>query len=445
MRPLELGRTPIAKVRNAEALVDAIARVTKLTPRAIRNRVTRTRRGRTLVRSVFEDHWPSRLDELGAEPGKELAEDRTLLAELARLLGGHSVDISKRLRASPDAPARESLRDAWPDARPMSRATILDMSVQQARGRGNLEALAKEIGVEPARFARRIGRAHGSMLVARAVEDLLLTDAGSGNEGSLFDRYELTGKEWPGGFGVVREARDLRPPGRLVVLKWPRGGANTTKALEKEYAFAVDLRHEGLVSYYDFERAPDGMPVLVIEHGGEALRDRLERKRYSVPDAIALCRKLANALDYLSKRQRAHLDLHPGNVLIDDKGEPRITDFGISRHLRGSPGETSVTSAVPGHFPGFAAPEVERRTGTRRSDQYSLAFVFLSCVCGVHGGFECFDNHVFPRTLTRAQVAAFKRATSSSPANRFPTCMAFVDAMEEARKPALLEVLFGSR
>lgn len=79
---------------------------------------------------------------------------------------------------------------------------------------------------------------------------------------------------------------------------------------------------------------------------------------------VSMCEPLE--ADYaVDEHHLAHLDLHPGNVLVDSKGEPRITDVGISRRLVGPIGSTVMTWAIAGHFPRFAAPEVESKKASR--------------------------------------------------------------------------------
>jgi hypothetical protein len=440
MRPLALGRTPVATVRESDALVDAIAAVTGLRRGAVRNRADGAH-GQRHVRTVFGDRWPTRLDELGAEPGGDLAKDSKLVSELARLLGREPADVAAGLRAKPKTLAKDSLRALWTVGEDHSGAALLNLTVQQARGRGEARALAKSIGVDPARFSRRIRSAHGAMLVRNAIVDLLPQEVGPMAAGMRFGRYQLDGRTWEGGYGIVREAWDCgTTPKHRVVLKWPKGDTKSIETLEGEYERARDLRHPGLVGYFAIQRESGGSPVLVIGHGGTSLVERLEKTRFDVPDSIALCRKLASALDYLGEKNLAHRDLHPGNVLVDAEGEPRITDFGIARRLVGGPGKTGVTSQVFGYFAGFAAPEVERgRSASRSSDQFSLALVFLACVCG--GGEEaldCEERGKFP--LTGRQIDAFRRARSTSPGARFPSCAAFVDALA---RPGLFARLLG--
>lgn len=429
LRALALGRTPVSGIREDEPRVDAIAEITGLRRGAVRNRA-KSANGKTHVRVVFADRWPSRLDELGAEPCSVVLEEAGLLEELGRLVRAKPTALKKELGTTPRGTVRDVLAGRWPSATALTRETVLGMSVQQARGAGELAVLATLLGIEPGRFSRRLKSAHGAMLVKNAFADLMDPPVAP-KPGFTLGRFELTGREWKGGFGHVREAFDRsHDPKRKVVLKWPNGDAQSIKVLEQEYERARELRHPGLVGYYELRREEDGSPVLVIEHGGMSLEEKLKTTLFTVPEALTLCKSVAEALDYLVEEHKlAHLDVHPGNILVDSKGVVRLTDFGISRHIVGSPGNTQATSAVPGHFPRFAAPEVESAKASRRSDQYSLALVFLVCIAGRDEAIACIDRDELPEDLSAKQREAFWRARSESPAKRFASCGALVAAL----------------
>ncbi len=429
LRALALGRTPVSGIREDEPRVDAIAEITGLRRGAVRNRA-KSANGKTHVRVVFADRWPSRLDELGAEPCSVVLEEAGLLEELGRLVRAKPTALKKELGTTPRGTVREVLAGRWPSATDLTRDTLLGMSVQQARGAGELAVLATLLGIESGRFSRRLKSAHGAMLVKNAFADLMESPVAP-KPGFTLGRFELTGREWQGGFGQVREAFDRsHDPKRKVVLKWPNGAAQSIKLLEQEYERARELRHPGLVGYYELRREEDGSPVLVIEHGGMSLEEKLKTTLFTVPEALTLCKSVAEALDYLVEEHKlAHLDVHPGNILVDSKGVVRLTDFGISRHIVGSPGNTQATSAVPGHFPRFAAPEVESGEAKRRSDQYSLALVFLVCIAGRDEAIACIDRDELPEDLSAKQREAFWRARSESPAKRFASCGALVAAL----------------
>ena len=444
MRPLALGVLAVVELRKSDSLIAAVSELTRLSPRVVLNRAKRLH-GRRLVRNAFVDRWPARVDELRAEPAHELLREPALVAEIARLLRLDMAVVSKHLEMAPSLSAGAALLPIVADLAPISRNDALHLIVSQARSR-NVVGIADLLNLDEAVLRRRLRRAHGAMLVKNALADLLPAVATPVRGWDLhFGRFALTGAQWSGGFGDVREALDQSAsPPRRVVLKWARR-TDANAVLEGEYERARDLRHPGLVGYFQCQHEPDGTPVLVIEHGGTSLKSILADRKFSVRDALGLCRKLALALDYLARRKLAHRDLHPGNILLGDHDEPRITDFGIARRLRGVGGSTTVTSPVVGHYPDFAAPEVKRGTASQSSDQYSLALVFLSCVCGMDEALDCIDRDEFPPSLSQEQVEVFRVARSESPARRFASCTAFVDKLAAAQGPGWLTRIFGSR
>ena len=96
--------------------------------------------------------------------------------------------------------------------------------------------------------------------------------------------------------------------------------------------------------------------------------------------AVVLTAKLASALSALHRRQVLHRDIKPSNILLDQAGEPRITDFGLAR-LQAAPGVTQQ-----GFFlgtPSYASPEQAVGDGLdERSDLYSLGIVLFEMLTG---------------------------------------------------------------
>ena len=101
-------------------------------------------------------------------------------------------------------------------------------------------------------------------------------------------------------------------------------------------------------------------------------------------DVLAIGIKLAGALETAHQAGILHRDVKPSNILINDYGEPQLTDFGIA-HMAG--GFVTGTGAITGS-PAFTAPEVlAGRTPTAKSDVYSLGAV-LFCLLTGHAVFE---------------------------------------------------------
>ena len=163
----------------------------------------------------------------------------------------------------------------------------------------------------------------------------------------------------------------------------------------------------------------EGRPYIVMElAGGGSVADRL--RDGAPPEQLALdwLRQAAAALDAAHARGIVHRDVKPANLLIDDYGAIRITDFGIAF-------DEDRTLTLAGEVlgtAGYLAPEQARGDRcTAASDRYALAVVARELLTGRRDG--------VPSASARP---ALERALAENPAERYPTAAAFVDELDAA-------------
>jgi WD40 repeat protein len=171
-----------------------------------------------------------------------------------------------------------------------------------------------------------------------------------------------------GGMGVVYQARQVGL-NRLVALKQLRPGADRDLArLRVEARALARLQHPNIVQIYELlEHAGRAYLVLELVSGGP-LSALLEGKPWPPRETAALVRTLAGAVQYAHERGVVHRDLKPANVLLGGDSSaretmdqsaplatPKITDFGIAKHLAGDPGETREGDVLG--TPSYMSPE----------------------------------------------------------------------------------------
>src|SRR6185295_9717295 len=118
---------------------------------------------------------------------------------------------------------------------------------------------------------------------------------------------------------------------------------------------------------------------------GPDLAGRIESKgRLSVEETIATLRPIADAVDYAHEQGVVHRDLKPSNIILDSKGRPYLTDFGLGKHFDKSQGLSSPGIALgtlaymaPEQFSGLTEPALAGRI-----DVYALACVAWTCLTG---------------------------------------------------------------
>ncbi|MCA9217750.1 MAG: serine/threonine protein kinase [Planctomycetales bacterium] len=172
--------------------------------------------------------------------------------------------------------------------------------------------------------------------------------------------YELIQEIARGGMGVVYRARDHRLD-RDVALKVVLAGEFASdEAIERfqfEASAAAQLDHPHIVPIFDVgqEAGRHYFAMGLVE--GQDLAKAVSENLYDPRDAAKLIIKLASALQYAHDRGILHRDLKPANVLLDERQEPRLTDFGLAKSLKlESDSELTKTGQLLG-TPTYMAPE----------------------------------------------------------------------------------------
>lgn len=182
-----------------------------------------------------------------------------------------------------------------------------------------------------------------------------------------------------GGMGVVYKARDILND-RVVALKVLNVGITpserATVRFKRESELIGRLSHPGIVRLFE-SGAHCGHPFYSMEFvDGASLATMTREGPLSVRDAAQILEKMARAISYAHEHQVVHRDLKPSNVLVDSRGEPRVTDFGIAREL-GSSSDLTLSRQILG-TPSYMAPEQLRGgkgLGDTRADIYALGAV----------------------------------------------------------------------
>lgn len=194
-------------------------------------------------------------------------------------------------------------------------------------------------------------------------------------------RYEIRELLGQGQHGKTWKAWDtLSNPPKFCVIKEPLGSLSAIKELEAESAAAGLLYHKNIVPVLEFNHT-DGFLVEEFVQGRSLqgkLREDVRNGTWLASDkATEIFTQVLEGLEYAHEKSRVHGDVKPGNIMLPDVGEARLTDFGVSRFVSG----VSVSGGAPwdpsrAGSSSYSAPEVlSNKQWSAQSDLFSAGMI----------------------------------------------------------------------
>ncbi|HWB98278.1 MAG TPA: protein kinase, partial [Bryobacteraceae bacterium] len=198
----------------------------------------------------------------------------------------------------------------------------------------------------------------------------------------LADRYRIVDLVGRGGMGEVYRANDLKLNQPVALKFLPEALARDQRALERfhnEVRIGLQVSHRNVCRVYDIGEF-EGQTYLSMEYvDGEDLGTLLRRIGRFPPDrALEIARSLCAGLAAAHEKGVLHRDLKPANVMINSRGEVRITDFGLAGltdHIQGR----DIRSGTPAYM---APEQLAGKEVSIKSDIYSLGLVLYEIFTG---------------------------------------------------------------
>jgi len=199
--------------------------------------------------------------------------------------------------------------------------------------------------------------------------------------------YQILEEIGRGGMGVIYRARQ-RHSRRIVALKrilsYHADSQETLARFRREAQAAASLDHPNILPIYEVSECDDGLPFFSMKFaGGGSLLDAAPALRGEPRRAVALMAKVARAVQYAHGQGILHRDLKPGNILLDGRGEPLVSDFGLAKWLDTS-SHLTRTLTIFG-TPGYIAPEQVNGSSGKlgpTADVYSLGAILFDLLAG---------------------------------------------------------------
>lgn len=269
--------------------------------------------------------------------------------------------------------------------------------------------------------------------------------------GQKIGRYQILELLGEGGMASVYKAHDSRLE-REVAIKVIRREAFLLedmdvllKRFEREAKSVGRLSHPNIVGVLDYGEH-EGAPYLVMVYvPGGTLKEWLG-KPMPWRDAIQLLLPIAHALEYVHDRNIINRDVKPSNILMTEKGQPMLTDFGLIKAFGEKDKEmTNLTGSGTGlGTPDYMAPEQWTGEATTQSDLYALGVVLYEMITGYRPYIADTPAGVLlkqanePLPLPKSYIPNLPQdvesvlliALAKEPANRYPNMHSFVKELQ---------------
>ncbi|MDP9114822.1 MAG: serine/threonine protein kinase, partial [Acidobacteriota bacterium] len=264
-------------------------------------------------------------------------------------------------------------------------------------------------------------------------------------------RYRIIGELGRGAMGVVYKAQDPAI-GRMIAVKTIRLGDLTEESererlrerLFREAQSAGILSHPGIVTIYDIAEEGELAYIFMEIVNGPPLDKML--KAAQTPDKetlLSILRQVAAALDYAHKKGIVHRDIKPANIMVHEDGTAKVTDFGVAKIVSQQMTQAGTIMGTPSYM---SPEQVQGGNISGRADQFSLAVIAYEVLTGEKPFvadylptllFKIVREEPAPPqrlngTLSADVETVMRRALSKNPAERYDTCVDFVNALAVA-------------
>jgi TolB-like protein/tRNA A-37 threonylcarbamoyl transferase component Bud32 len=223
--------------------------------------------------------------------------------------------------------------------------------------------------------------------VSQAFYQSVLAEVDAPHKSWFLGNYEILEQIGCGGMGVIYRARQ-RHSRRIVavkrVLSYRADSRGALQRFRREAQAVASLDHPNILPIYEVSESEDGLPFFSMKFAEKgSLQENAASLRNEPRKCVQLMAKVADAVEYAHSRGVLHRDIKPGNILLNDRGEPLVSDFGLAKLLDGN--NDLTRSLTTFGTAGFIAPEQADGAAadvTPAADVYSLGAVLFNVLAG---------------------------------------------------------------
>jgi serine/threonine protein kinase len=210
------------------------------------------------------------------------------------------------------------------------------------------------------------------------------------SRGQILGNYEIGDLIGTGGMGEVYLARDIRL-NRKVAIKLLRESflpdVQAKQRLLREARTAALLEHPNICQIYEIDETPDHCFIVMQYVDGATLAEMLAKGPLGTAASLNLGVQIADGLAEAHEQGIIHRDIKPGNVIVNDKGQAKILDFGLARFIEA---ETNLQTAkrlnssgqVMGTVPFMSPEQLRGKVLDQRTDIFSLGSLLYEMLSG---------------------------------------------------------------
>ena len=269
------------------------------------------------------------------------------------------------------------------------------------------------------------------------------------SQGDQIGQYKIENQIGSGGMATVYRAYHERLD-RYVAIKIMHQTfmqePDFHARFEREARIVANLDHPNIVSVYDYDEH-DQQPYLIMKFiEGDTLKSKLKDGPLTLEHILEILPKIADALTFAHGLGVLHRDIKPSNIMIDTRGEPYLTDFGLARIAQ--MGESTMSADMMLGTPQYISPEQAQGLPdlTPATDVYSLGIILYELVTGqvpFYGDntYAIVHKQIYAAPPNPSELnpeipsaieAILLRALNKDPKERYDTPNAMIDAFEKA-------------
>jgi len=201
--------------------------------------------------------------------------------------------------------------------------------------------------------------------------------------GKILSHYKIIEKIGEGGMGVVYRAEDTKLK-RTVALKFitPQAMASPEerKRFVREAQAAASLDHPNICTLYEIDDA-EGQTFIAMAHiRGQSLEDKIKAAPLKQEEAIDIAMQVADGLEEAHQKGIIHRDIKSANIMVTEKGQAKIMDFGLAKLVEGS--KLTQTATIMGTVSYMSPEQAFGEPTDHRTDIWSLGVVLYEMLTG---------------------------------------------------------------